>query len=158
VKLGPAETLLAELLAAPTGVATTAVSSAARQTLAARGHRLVEGSGSVRLACATQHFDPRHFATAHRGRFGHVLEVWETLGSTNARAWEAAQEGAPAGAVVFAEAQLRVGGRGDAGIVSARRVVLITHLQSFRRSTAALPIARRGTAESTEAANTRLRS
>jgi len=106
MNLAAPETLLAALVAAPAGLVTTAVQGEALRLLAAREHRLVTaGAGRQRLECAAQHFDPARFAALQRGDFGHALEVWERLGSTNERAWESMAAGAAAGSLVLAEEQ-----------------------------------------------------
>jgi BirA family biotin operon repressor/biotin-[acetyl-CoA-carboxylase] ligase len=74
---------------------------------------LTTASGSWRLACHREHFDPARFASRFPGKFARDLEVWESLESTNSRAWELVASGERRGALVLAEEQRA--GRGRQG-------------------------------------------
>lgn len=110
------EDLLSRLLQSPGGVQPSDPDAwaGACRVLEARGHVIVRrADGAWSLACGPRHFDPARFEASRRGRFGRPMEVWERLGSTNARAWEGVESGTPPGWVVLSEEQ--EAGRGRQG-------------------------------------------
>ncbi len=113
--LAEPESLLAALVALPDGLevagADTAVTLA---QLESRGYSFVnDPDGRVRLACARAHFDPQRFVEARRGTFAREFEVWESLASTNERAWDLVRTGSATGTMVLTEWQEK--GRGRQG-------------------------------------------
>jgi BirA family biotin operon repressor/biotin-[acetyl-CoA-carboxylase] ligase len=143
--LASPERLLSLLVRNPEGVSRAAAAArahdpeAAVRTLLDRGHALAAAGEGWRLACARLHFDPEAFAaacTVSPPRF----EVWESTASTNDLARDAADAGAPGGALFLAESQTAGRGRqGRAWLAAPHQGLLVSWIERGPLGPAARP-------------------